>query len=137
MAHRAKFAERWSPALLSILRIVTGLLFFHHGTAKLWGIPDVTMFHGLQTFSLGWFAGLIEIACGALIALGWFTRPAAFLSSGLMAAAYFIAFAPKSIYPVVNMGDAAILYCFIFLYLSVEGGGPWGLGALIRQRRAQ
>ena len=121
----------WAPRLLSILRIVTALIFFEHGTSKLLGFPPSPV--GSPTpFSLGWDAGLIELVGGAFLILGLFTRPVAFILSGEMAFAYWLAHAPRSVFPVVNGGDAAILYCFIFLYLAAAGGGPWSVDA---QRR--
>lgn len=118
----------WSPRVLSVLRIVTGLIFLAHGTQKLLGFP---ISDGVPpAFSLGWIAGVIELVAGTLVALGLFTRPAAFLASGTMAFAYWIAHAPQSAYPVNNGGDAAILYCFVFLYLVFAGPGPWSVDAV-------
>jgi putative oxidoreductase len=119
----------WAPRVLSILRIVVGLLFMEHGTAKLLGFPPGTATPPL--FGLMWFAGLIELVGGALVALGLATRAAAFIMSGEMAVAYFMAHFPQNFFPLVNRGDAAVLYCFVFLYLAVAGGGPWSLDALI------
>ena len=119
----------WSGPLLSILRIVTGLLFIAHGTAKHLGFPQVAMFDGLQTFSLGGIAGLLELFGGALIIIGLFTRIAAFVLSGLMAFAYFLAHAPQGFHPILNGGELAVLYCFIFLYFAAAGPGPWAVDA--------
>jgi len=124
--------QTWSPRLLSVLRIVAGLLFVEHGTAKLLHFPHVDMFDTLQLFSLLGFAGVLELAGGALVALGLFTRPAAFLLSGEMAAAYFMVHAPQNFYPVLNGGEAAVLFCFIFLYLAAAGGGEWSLDRMLR-----
>jgi putative oxidoreductase len=124
--------QTWSPRLLSVLRIVAGLLFVEHGTAKLLHFPHVAMFDSLQLISLLGFAGVLELCGGALVALGLLTRPAAFLLSGEMAAAYFMAHAPQNFYPVLNGGEAAILFCFIFLYLAVAGGGEWSLDRWLR-----
>ena len=124
--------QTWSPRLLSVLRIVAGLLFVEHGTAKLLHFPHVDMFDTLQLFSLLGFAGVLELAGGALVALGLFTRPAAFLLSGEMAAAYFMVHAPQNFYPVLNGGEAAVLFCFIFLYLAAAGGGEWSLDRRLR-----
>jgi len=115
----------WEPRVLSILRIVAAVLFFEHGSQKLLGIPASE--HVPEMLSLPWIAGVLELVGGALLALGLFTRPVAFLVSGEMAVAYWMAHAPKSIFPVLNGGDSAILYCFIFLYLVFAGAGPWSL----------
>ena len=122
-----------APYVLSILRIVVALLFFEHGTSRLFGFPSPLPAPAL--FSLYWFAGAIEFAGGALVALGLFTRPAAFIMSGQMAFAYFLSHAPASFYPILNRGEAAILYCFVFLYIAFAGAGPWSLDALWSRRR--
>lgn len=126
-----------APAVLSIVRIVVGLLFLEHGTQKFLSFPAGEMAGmGLGLSNLGAYAGIIELVGGLLIALGLFTRPAAFLASGTMAVAYFYAHAPQNFFPVNNMGDAAILYCFIFLYFVFAGAGPLSLDAMIRGKRA-
>lgn len=112
----------WSPQMLSVLRIVSGLTFMAHGTQKLLNFPPAARAVDLST--LPGMAGFFELIGGALIALGLFTRPAAFICSGVMAVAYFYAHAPRSFFPVVNGGDAAILYCFVFLYIFFAGPGP-------------
>jgi putative oxidoreductase len=122
----------WSPRLLSVLRLVAGLLFVEHGTSKLLHFPQVDMFNDLQIMSLLGLAGILELGGGVLLALGLFTRPVAFILSGEMAAAYFMAHAPKSFFPVLNGGEGAILFCFIFLYLSAAGGGEWSLDRMLR-----
>ena len=122
----------WAPRVLSILRIVAALLFFEHGTTKLLGFPPSD--HSPEVLSLSWIAGALELVGGAFLIVGLFTRPVAFILSGEMAFAYWMAHAPRSPFPVVNMGDAAILYCFVFLYLAFAGGGPWSLDALRRRR---
>jgi putative oxidoreductase len=121
----------WAPRLLSILRIVAALIFFEHGTQKLLGFP-VSERDAPELLSLSGIAGILELVGGALLLLGLFTRPVAFILSGEMAVAYWLAHAPQSFFPVNNGGDAAILYCFVFLYLFAAGGGPWSLDALIR-----
>ncbi|WP_026988507.1 DoxX family protein [Fodinicurvata fenggangensis] len=126
-----KDLNAWTPRMLSILRIVTALIFLAHGTQKLLGFPPSES--TAAPFTLSWISGTIELFCGALLVVGLFTRPAAFLASGLMAAAYWIAHAPRDVFPVNNGGDAAILYCFIFLYLVFAGPGPWSLDALRRR----
>ena len=114
--------SRYQPQLLGLLRIVAGLLFLAHGVMKLFGFPpsEMPVQDPLSFFGI---AGIIELVAGTLIMIGLFTRPAAFIASGEMAVAYWYAHAPQSPYPVVNMGDAAILYCFIFLYLAAAGPG--------------
>lgn len=119
--------EAWAPRILSLVRIMAGLLLLSHGTAKLLGFPASDMHPALM--SLPGIAGVIELVCGTLITLGLFTRPAAFLASGMTAFAYFIGHAPKSFFPVLNGGDAAILFCFLFLYLVFSGPGPWSIDA--------
>jgi putative oxidoreductase len=118
------------PIMLSVLRIMAGLLFLEHGAIKLLGFPPGSPMPMPAAFSLLWYAGLIELVGGALIALGLFTRLAAFLCAGEMAVAYFMSHAPHGFFPANNMGDAAILYCFVFLYLSAAGPGPWSVDAL-------
>jgi putative oxidoreductase len=122
----------WAPRVLSILRFVAALIFFSHGTQKLLGFPASDF--APPPFSLPWIAGVLELTGGALLIVGLFTRPVAFVLSGLMAFAYWLAHAPKSTFPALNGGDAAILYCFIFLYLVFAGGGPWSLDALLSKR---
>ena len=121
-------ASTWAPRVLSILRIMTALLFLEHGTQKLLGFPPSPN-PGPALFSLPGIQGIIEVVGGVLLALGLFTRPVAFVLSGDMAVAYFMAHAPQSFFPVLNRGDAAILYCFVFLYLVFAGPGPWSLDA--------
>jgi len=126
----------WSPRLLSVLRIVSGYMFLLHGTAKLFGMPHVAMFDGLQLMSLMGLAGVLELVGGALLLIGLFTRPVAFVLSGQMAVAYFMAHASKGavLMPLMNQGEAAVLYCFIFLYLVAAGAGPWSVDAAMDKR---
>ena len=119
--------SRYSPYILSIVRIVVALLFFEHGLSKMFGFPQPMAAPAL--FSLAWFSGAIEFVGGGLLDLGLFSRAVAFVMSGEMAFAYFISHAPHSFFPIINRGDAAILYCFIFLYLAFAGAGPWSLDA--------
>ena len=123
----ARIAAAWSPRLLSVLRIVSALLLLQHGTAKLLGFPHVAMFDGMRFLSLLGLAGFLELGGGILLLLGLWTRPVAFILSGEMAVAYFLAHAPKSFYPILNQGELAALYCFVLLYLAVAGGGAWSL----------
>jgi len=107
--------NRFQPYVLSLLRVIVGLLFIQHGLVKLFGFPTGA---GFPVFlSLPWFEGCIEVIGGGLIAIGLFTRYAAFITSGEMAIGYFVVHAPKSFFPYVNGGNLAILYCFVFLYL--------------------
>ncbi len=124
-----EFVALWTPRALAALRIVTAFLFLQHGTAKLLHVPHVAMFDGLQLLSLFGIAGVLEIAGGVLVLLGWFTRPAAFVLSGEMAVAYFMEHAPLGNFlsPLLNDGEPAVLFCFVFLLLSVTGAGAWGV----------
>jgi putative oxidoreductase len=122
---------RRSPYALAALRIVSGLIFLEHGTQKFLGFPGGEMAGaGLAFNNPGAFAGVVELVAGLLIALGLFTRPAAFVASGTMAVAYWMAHAPQNPFPVNNMGDAAILYCFVFLYLVFAGPGAWSVDGM-------
>lgn len=123
----------WAPKALSIVRIVAGLLFLEHGLMKLVGWPPSDQAQP-PVGSIFWVGGVLELVGGSLLALGLFTRPVAFVISGEMAVAYFMSHAPKSLFPAVNMGDAAILYCFLFLYFVFAGPGPWSLDAALRKR---
>lgn len=125
----------WAPRLLSVLRIMAALLFMAHGTQKLLGFPAYPPNGAPAMMTLPWFAGLLELVGGALLALGLFTRPVAFILAGEMAVAYFIGHAPRNFFPVLNGGDAAILYCFVFLYLSAAGPGPWSVDANMGRSR--
>jgi len=133
MAKVDSFCAKWSPYLLSILRIVAAFLFLEHGAQKLFGFPGARA-NPTVTFSLIWFAGVIEFFGGLPLLLGIFTRPVAFLLSGEMAFAYFISHAPKGFWPLLNRGELAALYCFVFLYLAAAGGGPWSIENLWRRK---
>jgi putative oxidoreductase len=113
----------WSPRMLSVLRIMTGLLFMEHGMQKFFAFPSP----GPALTPLLIVQGLLELVGGILIVIGLFTRPVAFILAGDMAVAYFYAHAPRGFFPQVNMGQLAILFCFVFLYLSVAGGGAWSV----------
>ena len=131
------FQATWAPRALGALRIVAGYLFIAHGTTKLFQAPSIEMFANVPLLSLAGAAGTIEVVTGALLILGLFTRPAAFLASGLMAFAYFIAHASQgnALLPILNGGELAVLYSFLFLAISVVGGGAWSLDNLLRKRR--
>lgn len=127
----------WTPRLLSILRIVAGYLFIHHGIQKIFGVlSDKAMPPFDITTQMG-IGGVIELVGGALLMLGLLTRPAAFIMAGQMAVAYFQFHAPKgnAMFPILNGGEASVLYCFIFLLFAVAGGGSWSLDALIAGRK--
>jgi putative oxidoreductase len=124
----------WEPRLLSILRIMTGLLFLQFGLNKLFNFPPTQNHVPYDLFTLvPGLAGLLETVGGILIVFGLFTRPVAFILSGEMAFAYFMAHAPRGFFPAQNAGTAAILFCFIFLYLWLAGGGEWSLDRLLRR----
>lgn len=126
----------WAPQLLSVLRILTAFLFIQFGTAKLLAMPGPVLPGGgvVPVGSLPGIAGVLETVGGLLLLLGLFTRPVAFLVSGEMAIAYFKAHAPNGFWPVLNGGHPAILFCFIWLYLSAAGPGPWSVDALLRRK---
>jgi putative oxidoreductase len=120
--------ETWGPRLLGILRIVTALIFMEHGAQKLLGFPPLPADRSMpEMFTLLWFAGFLELVGGFLVLIGFLTRPVAFILSGQMAVAYWMAHAPQAPYPALNGGDAAILFCFIFLYLAAAGAGAFSV----------
>lgn len=123
------FLTPYADRLHSILRIMAGLLFLQHGTTKYLGFPASQM-SGASPMSMGGAAGIIELVGGVLLILGLFTRPVAFIMSGTMAVAYFYAHFPQGFFPLLNGGELAALYCFVFLYLAAAGGGPWSLDAM-------
>jgi putative oxidoreductase len=125
-------ATRLAPYVLSIVRIVVALLFFEHGLSKMFGFPSPNM---PELFTLSWFSGAIEFVTGGLLAVGLVTRAMAFIASGEMAFAYFLSHAPHSFFPILNRGDGAILYCFVFLYIVFAGAGPWSLDAAFKGGR--
>jgi putative oxidoreductase len=131
MANSGLVYSQWAPRVLSILRLVTAFLFMQHGGQKLFGFPAPPQTaHPL--LSLIGVAGILEFFGGLLLLMGLFTRPVAFLLSGLMAVAYFMAHAPHGFWPLLNRGELAVLYCFVFLYLFAAGGGCWSLDRLRR-----
>lgn len=129
MQNTSALIGTWTPRMLGILRIVIGFLFLQHGTAKLLGIPHVAMFDGLQLFSLIGLAGILELVGGVLIIFGLFTRITAFILSGEMAVAYFMAHAPSGPLPILNHGELAVMYCFVFLYFAFAGAGAFSIDA--------
>ena len=116
-----------APQALSVLRIAAGLSFLEHGTGKLLGFPKGLPYIDQMPTAMLYFTGTIELVGGVLLVLGLFTRPVAFVLSGFMAFAFFIAHFPHSLFPALNGGEPALLYCFIFLFLAVEGGGAWAI----------
>ncbi len=134
MAVSTAVLNTWSPRVLSVLRIIAALLFLEHGTQKLFGFPPREF--PFELMSIYGVAAVLELVGGALLALGLFTRPVAFVLSGEMAFAYFMGHAPQGLFPAANGGDAAILYCFVFLYLVFEGPGPWSLDAWLARGRS-
>jgi putative oxidoreductase len=132
MSNLGATLSTWTPRLLSVLRIVSAFLFMQHGSQKLFSFP----LPGPQSLStLILTAGILELFGGLLLLLGLFTRPVAFLLSGQMAVAYFMSHAPNGFWPIVNRGELAALYCFLFLYFAAAGGGPWGVDGLRGGRR--
>lgn len=128
------FFAKWQPYALSLLRFYVGLSIIEHGTGKILGFPVVASFATTKISSLSGIAGLFELVGGALLILGLFTRPAAFILSGMCAVAYFLVHAPHSFFPVVNSGELAAVYSFVFLYLVFAGGGPISLDAILRRK---
>ena len=125
----------WSPRILSLLRIMAALLLLQYGTAKLLGFPALPYLNNVPRFSLFWTAGVFELVGGLSLLVGLFSRCVAFVLSGLMAFAYFIYHAPKGFYPLLNGGDLAVLFCFVFLYFAFAGGGAWSVDALVRKKQ--
>jgi putative oxidoreductase len=132
-----EYLSSWRPCALAILRIVTAYLFMAHGSAKLFSVPYQKMFEGLQLMSMMGLAGVLEFFGGVLILIGLFTRPVAFLLCGFMAVAYFMAHASQGnpLLPLLNGGELAVMYCFVFLYFFFAGAGAWSVDALIQRYR--
>jgi putative oxidoreductase len=126
----------WAPRALAVLRIVTAYLFIQHGTAKLFGLPQLEMFDGVQLLSLTGLAGVLEVVGGLLLLIGLFTRLTAFVLSGFMAVAYFMAHASQGhvLLPMLNQGELAVLFCFVFLYFVFSGPGAWSVDGVRRAR---
>ena len=129
-----RLQTQWAPRILSIVRIVAALIFMEHGTTKLLGFPPSEM-PTPEVMSLMWIGGMLEMVGGALLVVGLFTRPVALILSGEMAVAYWMFHAPNGGFPLVNGGDAAILFCFLFLYIAFAGGGPWSVDAIFRGKK--
>ena len=130
------FFATWTPRAQALLRIVTAYLYLTHGTAKLFGVPHVAQFDNLRLFSLIGLAGLIEVVGSVLLLIGLFTRPVAFIMSGEMAVAYFMAHASQGnvLVPMLNRGELAVLYCFVFLFFALAGAGAWSVDARLARR---
>ena len=128
MANGTGLLQTWEPRVLSIMRIVIGLVYLQHGLNKIFDFPPTPAHHPYVLFSLvPGLAGLLETIGSILLILGLFTRPVAFILSGEMAFAYFMAHAPHGVFPLLNHGDEAVMFCFVFLYLAAAGGGSWSL----------
>ena len=130
-----EFSERWAPSAIGLLRIVTALLYFEHGTAKLLAFP-VTDYANPPMWSLMWVSGVFELVGGFLLLIGLWTRWVALLLAGEMAVAYWYVHAPASPFPIINQGEGAILYCFIFLTLFVIGAGNWSVDQALHRRKS-
>lgn len=129
------FFDAWTPRILSVLRVIAGFMLLWHGSQKLFDVPSTGKAGALS--GLMATAGVLEFFGGILLIIGLFTRPVAFLLSGLMAAAYFMGHASAHFLPLVNRGELAALYCFVFFYMFFAGGGPWSVDALIGRNKAE
>ncbi len=130
MPNMKSFYSVWTPRMLSILRIVAALLFMQHGAQKLFDMPSSSQGGTVPLLSMIGVAGILEFFGGLLLFLGVCTRPVAFILSGEMAVAYFMVHSPQSFWPIINRGELAVLYCFVFLYLAFAGGGVWSIDNL-------
>lgn len=128
-------SDMWRSRMLSVLRIVAAFVFMLHGTQKLFAFPTAEPSQPVALMSLFGLAGILELVGGLLLLIGLFTRPVAFILAGEMAVAYFMVHFPQSFWPVLNQGEPAVLYCFIFLYLFAAGAGVWSVDAMMRERR--
>jgi len=126
--------KTWAPRLLSVLRIVTGLLLLEHGTGKHLKFPVVPQMANLDPVSMPGIAGYLELVGGALLLVGLFSRPVAFILSGMCAVGYFLAHAPRGFFPILNGGETIVLYCFVLLYLAAAGPGPWSVDARMHKK---
>ena len=131
------FLDMWTPRILSVLRIITAFMFIAHGTQKVFNEPPSTMGSSSVPPLLLGIGGVLELVGGALLFIGIFTRPVAFILCGEMAVAYFMVSAPKAFLPLVNQGELAVLYCFVFLFFSFAGGGEWSIDRLWRRSSSQ
>lgn len=131
-ASASTWLDIWVPRAQGLLRIVVAYLFLLHGTAKLFGVPHVAMFDNVPLMSLIGVAGMLEVVGGALLLIGLFTRPVAFILSGEMALAYFMAHAVQGhvLVPMLNQGESAVLFCFVFLFFAVAGAGAWAIDTM-------
>jgi putative oxidoreductase len=134
MADLNSFNASWTPRLLSVLRIISAFLLIPHGAQKLFGFLAPPGMQGPPLFSQMWFGGVLEFFGGLLLLVGLFTRPVALILSGMLAVAYFQFHAPGGFWPLQNKGELAVLYCFVFLFLAVAGGGEWSLDRILRRR---
>ena len=138
MSNLERLARDAVPHLLSVLRIMAALLLLQHGTQKMLGFPPMPPGRSAPEFlTLIWFAGVIELIGGVLLAIGLFSRATAFILSGELAFAYWIGHAPRGFLPIVNAGELAALYCFVFLYLAAAGPGPWSVDRLLNRRERE
>lgn len=126
------FLKPYAAQLLSVLRIMSGLLLLQHGTTKYLSVPPGPM-NNASPMTMGGAAGIFELVGGVMLVLGFFTRPVAFVLSGVMAIAYFYAHAPRGFYPILNGGELAAFYCFVFLYLAAAGGGAWSVDRMMKR----
>ena len=126
------FLKPYAAQLLSVLRIMSGLLLLQHGTTKYLSVPPGPM-NNASPMTMGGAAGIFELVGGVMLVLGFFTRPVAFVLSGVMAIAYFYAHAPRGFYPILNGGELAVFYCFVFLYLAAAGGGAWSVDRMMKR----
>src|SRR5687767_4351006 len=130
MSRFETLGQPWSSRLLAVLRIITAFLFIQHGTAKLFHVPHIPAMDGVQLVSLAGLAGALEVVGGLMLLVGLFTRPVAFILSGEMAVAYFMAHAPGNFLPILNSGELAVQWCFLFLYFWAAGPGAWSVDNL-------
>lgn len=135
---RSFFMSPFEASTLALLRVVAALMLMQHGVQKLFGwlVPPDRPAQPLELLSQRGLAGVLEVFGGVLLAIGLFTRPVGFILSGLMAFAYFLSHAPDGFWPILNRGELAALYCFLFFYLSARGGGPYSIDALLERRRS-
>jgi putative oxidoreductase len=124
----------WAPRIRSVLRIMTGLLLLQHGMGKHLGFPVVPQYAKLDPSSMAGIAGYIELAGGLLLVVGLFSRPVAFIASGMCAVGYFTVHAQRGFYPILNGGELIALYCFVLLYLAAAGPGPWSMDARLNRK---